>query len=263
MRLWLLKSSQELSKALNRRMFYVLVRIFALVPTQFPDLKRQQIKNYFDKIQDGQAFVRKGFVMRRGKLKAQKHLFTLGNRIVNARLGAQGKKGLKGEAMRKATVALRNRAIGSVGYLRSVVAKAIRTYQGHFTQFGKSKRVKTESGMRVIVRYGGNAAFKEISKLYGGGGGNVAMHRGSRSFAYPARPGFRALATSAMNIGIADKHIGLAKFGNSYAQAESMYTRAINKALADETDEMRAHIEDVMDETAEQSVQEAKNGRAG
>ena len=265
MEAWSSKSKEEIAAALNRRMFYVLVRFFALVPPKNPQEARDKVKQYMDKSQRDSDSANM-LVVVNGKAVILRHktrTFTTSARIVNARRGALFERGLYGEQMRKAATALKVRSTGSVGYLKSVVAKGIKKFNGHFTQFGKPKRVKIEgSAKSVIERYGGNRALIEITKEYGiNNSSNVATTNKSSAMARPARKSGNMLATCSMVIGIGNGG-PLAKLPGSEARADEAYREAMARALNDEYNEMLSHLSDVMDSTANDAALVSSGGKA-
>lgn len=258
---WKQNTSQEMATAINRRMFYVLVRAFAILPPKHLDAERAKIRAYLTK-QKLRLAPQVRFVIINGKIyhygltKPQ----IAANKILNARLGRAGAKGLYGAEMESRTRSFVAKSIASAGYMKSAVAKAIKKVNGHFKQFGKTKRVKSESGNTVIVRYGGNSALRDISKLYGGGSGNVSMHRGTGAQYMKAIEGKRTEAQCLMTIGLGNTS-GLTPGGTREAKVGAYYREAFSRAFADELEEMKAHLADVLDECANRAVLTSPNGK--
>jgi len=167
--------------------------------------------------------------------------------IAQARAKGTGKQGLYGETMAKAAAALRRKAIGSVGYLKSGLIPAIRKFQGHFTQFGGSS--KKSKGKQIS----GNAAFMRLVREYGGleGTGNVAKHRGSKTDVWLAKPGFggsKSEAWASISIGIADGQV---------AKVNEIYTTAATRAFRDEREEMERHLAEKLEAAAQDAISAA------
>ena len=233
-RAYVLKTNRELSKVITSRLFFLLTRYFVLLPPQRPDLKRQEIRQYLNhKIGDMNRFDPKtGKRIGKRRLKdvlARVHL------IAQARNKAAGNKGLYGEDMKKAAAALRRRAIGSVGYLKSGVAKAISILNGHFIQVG---RIGTKRKPPASM----NLALRDIQHEYlGQTAGAVARHRGSRAKASPARPGLNPSAWASVDIGLADDQMG---------KVDAIMTSAFQRALNDERAEIDRHLTERAKEVA-------------
>ena len=244
MRLWMLKSSQELSKAVNRRMFFLLVRLYVLTPPKNPQAQRDKIRSYL-----GHEIGERRFSAKTGKKVGKQRALKRVHLIIQARLAKAGKAGLYGAKMKEATKTFLKRSIGSVGYLKAPVVRAIKGFSGHFSQWGGT--TKKARG----ANYNPNSALVRIGAEYGvfASSGNVAMFKGAKAQNKPARPGLKPTAESSMSVSTRE----------DTGKIDSIYRDAVSKAFADETAEMRAHIEDVMNETAEQAVQETANGRAG
>lgn len=251
---WLLRSSRELSSAINRRMFFLLVRVYSLLPPNSVDVQRAKIKEYLN------TPIGYNGGLRRLDRKSQKPIgkarqFTLANKMVNAKLGKAGSPGLYGSEMKKASASLRRRAIGSVGYLKSPVVKAIKSINGHFTQWGGQLKAGFKKSDRNKEYVSSNAALVKIGAEYGisMAHGNVSMHKGAKSSTYPARPGINPKASAALSLGLA---------GGQEGKVGSMYDTAFARAFADEKDEMLRHLSDVMDSTANDAVLVSSGGKA-
>lgn len=233
-RQYVLKTNRELSKVITARLFYLLVRYFVLLPPQRPDVKRREIRDYLNhKIGDvNRVDPKTGKRIGKRRLKdvlSRVHL------IAQAKNRVAGNKGLYGEEMKRAAAALRRRAIGSVGYLKSGVAKAIRQINGHFVQAGSPSR-KGKPATYV------NSALARIRNEYGlAGAGNVGTHRGSRAKAQPARPGFNPSAWASIDIGLADDQMG--KVG-------AIMNQSLQRALNDERAEIDRHLAERAKEVA-------------
>ena len=102
MKQYLLTTSRDLHKAINSRFFYLMVRLFVLVPPKSPGQERRRISDYLGtpvgdinrKSKKTGKRVGKSRILRRVHLIAQSKEFK------------GGRKGLYGEAMKEAASAL-------------------------------------------------------------------------------------------------------------------------------------------------------------
>jgi len=242
MKRWLVTSSRELSVAVNARMAFLLMRMFVLIPPHRVQQKRDEIRTYLNQpIGDRRMDKKTGKKVGKARMLRRAHL------IAQARAKGTGKQGLYGETMAKAAAALRRKAIGSVGYLKSGLIPAIRKFQGHFTQFGGSS--KKSKGKQIS----GNAAFMRLVREYGGleGTGNVAKHRGSKTDVWLAKPGFggsKSEAWASISVGIADGQV---------AKVNEIYTTAATRAFRDEREEMERHLAEKLEAAAQDAISAA------
>lgn len=242
MKRWLVTTTRELSVAVNARMAFLLMRMFVLIPPHRVQQKRDEIRTYMNQpIGDRRMDKKTGKKVGKARMLRRVHL------IAQARAKGTGKQGLYGQTMAKAAAALRRKAIGSVGYLKSGLIPAIRKFQGHFTQFGGSS--KKSKGKQIS----GNAAFMRLVREYGGleGTGNVAKHRGSKTDVWLAKPGFggsKSEAWASISVGIAD--------GQS-AKVNDIYTTAATRAFRDEREEMERHLAEKLEAAAQDAISAA------
>ena len=242
MKRWLVTTTRELSVAVNARMAFLLMRMFVLIPPHRVQQKRDEIRTYLNQpIGDRRMDKKTGKKVGKARMLRRVHL------IAQARAKGTGKQGLYGETMAKAAAALRRKAIGSVGYLKSGLIPAIRKFQGHFTQFGGSS--KKSKGKQIS----GNAAFMRLVREYGGleGTGNVVKHRGSKTDVWLAKPGFggsKSEAWASISIGIADGQV---------AKVNEIYTTAATRAFRDEREEMERHLAEKLEAAAEDAINAA------
>lgn len=242
MKRWLVTTTRELSVAVNARMAFLLMRMFVLIPPHRVQQKRDEIRTYLNQpIGDRRTDKRTGKKVGKARMLRRVHL------IAQARAKGTGKQGLYGQTMAKAAAALRRKAIGSVGYLKSGLIPAIRKFQGHFTQFGGSS--KKSKGKQIS----GNAAFMRLVREYGGleGTGNVAKHRGSKTDVWLAKPGFggsKSEAWASISVGIADGQV---------AKVNEIYTTAATRAFRDEREEMERHLAEKLEAAAQDAISAA------
>ena len=237
MKRWLAGTSRELSVAINARMSFLLMRIFALLQPQRVQEKRTQIRSYMQTpIGDRRVDKKTGKMVGKGRMLKRVHL------IAQAQARKAGKKGLYGQEMRKAAGSLQRRAIGSVGYLKSALITAIRRFNGHFTQYGGQKKVKGK-----LVQVNPNMAFMRMMAGYGMPGdlGNVAAHKGAKASTYPAKPRIDPTAMAVLTIGLD---------GSQTPKVEAMYQQAAARAMQDERIEMERVIADRLQAAAEEAV---------
>lgn len=233
MKQYLLSTKRDLHKAINSRFFYLLVRLFVLVPPKSPSQERRRISDYLGKpLGDVNRKSKKtGKRIGRSRLLRRVHL------IAQAKEAKAGRRGLYGEEMKAAASSLMRKSIASVGYLRSAVVKAIRIYNRGFTQFQGQK-------WRPLVKPAGykapkktNAALVALANQYGLPEENVAVHKGTKAHGLQAVPGWNPTAFVSMRTGIAD---------NQYARVQSIYNPAMQKALDDELIELTNHMTEAM-----------------
>lgn len=230
---YLLTTRRDLHKAINARFFYLMVRLFVLVPPRSPGQERRRISDYLGKpLGDINRKSKKtGKRIGRSRLLRRVHL------IVQAKEAKAGRRGLYGEEMKTMASALMRKSIASVGYLRSAVVKAIRVYNKGFTQFQaqKWKPLVKPAGYKAPKKT--NAALVALANQYGLPEENVAVHKGTRARGFQAVPGYNPTATIVMTAGIAD---------NQYNRVASIYNPAMQRALDDETAELANHMTEAL-----------------
>jgi hypothetical protein len=234
-RIYLAQSRRSLSEAINSRTFFLMLRMYILLPPKSPQAARNRILDYFNR-PIGEARIDR----RTGKRVGRSRQLRLVHLIAQAKNRKEGKPGLYGREMRLAAASLRRRAAGSVGYLKSAVVKAIKKLSPSFQQFGGTRRAKKGSAQVRIVS--GNQALINLANQYGLPQENVSVHRGSSAYAYWARPSINPYTHVRMNIGLADNQIG---------NVESIYSKAMQKAYDDEAREMSLHIQAKLEQAAD------------
>lgn len=239
MKRWLLTTKRELSVAVNSRMAFLLMRVFALMKPQRVQDARNKVRAYMQQPIGERRVDRKtgkAVGVKTGRVFRRVHL------IAQARNTKQGERGLYGEKMRKASTALQRRAIGSIGYLKSALIGPIKALNGKygFTQIGRASRGKTKG-------VSGNAAFFRLLSEYGitSGTGNVSKMKGAKHSIMLARPGLNPLAMVRLTLGIADGQQG---------KVESEYAAPFAKALQDERLEMERHLADKLESAAQDAI---------
>ena len=233
MKAYLLQTSRDLHKAVNSRFFYLMVRLFVLVPPKSPGQERRRISDYL-----GTPL---GNINRKskktGKRIGKSRLLRRVHLIAQSKEAKAGRRGLYGEEMKAAASALMRKAIGSVGYLRSGVVKIIRIYNKGFTQFQspKWKPLSKPAGYKKPKKT--NAALVSLANQYGLPEENVAIHRGTVAHGLQAVPGWNPHAFVSMRTGISD---------NQYNRVSQIYNTAMQRAMDDETMELMNHMTEAL-----------------
>lgn len=233
MREYIATSRRTLAEIVNSRAFYVQARVFLLLDPQNPQAERNRIRAYFrEPLGDvNKVSSRTGKRLGKSRLLRRVHL------IAQMKNAKAGKPGLYGETMKKAAASLMRRAIGSVGYMKSPVAKALKKLSGHFSQFGG-----TAGSIGGVRPYAGNAALIKLADEYGIGSearSNVALHKGAHAYVQRAR--------TAINP-ICDVDLALSVANDQTAEVQRRYASAFSRAFADEEREMRRHVAEKMQE---------------
>ena len=223
---YLPKTRRSLADAVNSRTFFLMLRLYILLPPKSPQAARNKILDYFNRPIGARRIDKKT-----GKFLGRSRELRLVHLIAQAKNAKAGKPGLYGQDMRDAAGKLRRRAAGSVGYLKSAVTKAIKKLSPSFQQFGGTRRAKKGSAQVRIVA--GNQALINLANQYGLPQENVSMHRGSSAYAYNAKAGFSPSSHVRLNIGLADNQIG---------KVEAIYSKAMQQAYNDEAKELEDHI---------------------
>jgi hypothetical protein len=226
----LLSTSKELPKAITSRMFYLAVRLFAIMPPRNIQAAKQHIRNYLNAGVSSTQSVRKS-----GKKVANSRQLKRVHLLVQGKRRSQGLSGLYGKEMKDAAGKFRRRAIGSVGYLKSGIVRALRQLNGHFSQFGK-KDSKTKAEVSP------NAALAKIAAEYGSSG-NVGIHKGSKGKGIPAKPGSNPTATMALSMGIRD---------NQLSRVSSRANGSMSQAMNDERASIVQYLARKMQDIADQ-----------
>ena len=232
---YLPRTRRSLADAINARTFFLMLRLYCLLPPKSPQQARNKILDYFNRPIGNRRFDKKT-----GKYVSKARELRLVHLIAQAKNAKEGKPGLYGKDMRLAAAKLRRRAAGSVGYLKSAVVKAIKKLSPSFQQFGGTRRAKKGSAEVRIVS--GNQALINLANQYGLRQENVSVHRGSSAYAYNAKPGFFPSSHVRMNIGLAD---------NQTSKVDAIYSQAMQQAYDDEAKELVAHIASKLEEAGD------------
>ena len=230
---YLLSTKRDLHKAINARFFFLMVRLFVLVPPRSPAQERRRIADYLgDPLGNINRKDRKS-----GKKVGKSRIFRRVHLIAQARNQKQGGRGLYGERMKDAASELMRKALGSIGYLRSAVVKSIRIYNRGFAQFESAKRKKLKKPSTAKPIPPTNKALVALANQYGLPEENVAVHKGTIARGVQAVPGWNPTAFVSMRTGIAD---------NQYGRVAGIYNPAMQRALDDELKELEAHMTEAL-----------------
>lgn len=267
--LWLRNTKDELAKAINRRLFFLLARCYVLAPPASPATERAKIKAYMNEGVSGVTHLQA--VQKRKRIdgvmqtvRVYKHksgsVLTRKNLIEQARRARQGLKGLYGADMRKESGKMASFAGNSVGYLKSGFARAIRKISGSFVTFGKVDKTGK------VIR-NPNAALVRFAQDYGAGhspADNTSIHRGAQANCYPAISGWNPMAYGNMSYKFADPGSkGRPSNVSDYeSSGRQILEQVVNRAFSDEYAEMKAHLDEVMTYTADQACLSSPDGRA-
>jgi len=232
---YLPKTKRSLADAVNARTFFLMLRLYCLLPPKSPQAARNKILDYYNRPIGSPAFDKKT-----GKKVGRSRQLRLVHLIAQAKNAKAGNEGLYGEDMRKAAAKLRRRAAGSVGYLKSAVVKAIRRLQPTFRQFGGTVRAK--KGSAQVRTVSGNQALINLANQYGLPQENVSVHRGSSAYGYNATAGLNPHSTVRLNMGLANDQMGA---------VESIYSKAMQQAYNDEAKALEDHITAKLQEDGE------------
>ena len=252
LREWAATTTRELSKALNARMFYVLLRAYILMSPRDPAANRARVKSYLNAVRSerykaGDAtpirFTKSGRVIGKGaanKLAKSRQLL----RVYLIAQSIRIKKGLPAlnprqpkfaELMKKNVAKLRRRGAAQ-GYVKASIVKALKVLNGGFAQWGFAARFKGAKANRVLVKaeVAPNAALAKIAGEYGiSNVGNVGLFKTSKGSVKLALPGLTPSVVADMSIKVRTGEDGA---------VQQQLDRAINQAFVDETDAIRQHL---------------------
>jgi len=255
LREWAATTTRELSKALNARMFYVLLRAYILMSPRDPAANRARVKSYLDAVQSerykaGDAtpirFTKSGRVIGKGaanKLAKSRQLLRvyLIAQSIRIKKGLPalmpwGKDAAKFEKLMKLNVAKLRRRGAAQGYVKASIVKALKALNGGFAQWGFAARFKGAKANRVLVKaeVAPNAALAKIAGEYGiSNAGNVGLFKTSKGTVKLAMSGLTPSVVADMSIQV--------RTGEDSAVQQRL-AAAINRALADETAAIRQHL---------------------
>ena len=252
LREWAATTTRELSKALNARMFYVLLRAYILMSPRDPAANRARVKSYLNAVRSerykaGDAtpirFTKSGRVIGKGaanKLAKSRQLL----RVYLIAQSIRIKKGLPAlnprqpkfaELMKKNVAKLRRRGAAQ-GYVKASIVKALKALNGGFAQWGFAARFKGAKANRVLVKaeVAPNAALAKIAGEYGiSNVGNVGLFKTSKGAVKLALPGLTPSVVADITIKV--------RSGEDSAVQQQL-DRAINQAFVDETAAIRQHL---------------------
>ena len=235
---YVVASNKEMSAELNRRMFYVLLRAFVLLPPKFIQEAKAKAKAYVEQL--------------RGETKTGArlvHLIAQGRRMAKG-LPALTPSQIKAGESKKPVSRIRISAAAQ-GYLKSVVVKALTRISSAnlgvgFSQFGRgavtarADRI-AKTGRFIKGRAGKpevppNAALAKIAAEYGVGfdpKSNVGVYGGTKAAMKGAQPGFNPVAEALLEVKV---HEG--QEGKLYGILSNAFQQAFN----DEREQMLAKM---------------------
>jgi hypothetical protein len=239
-------SKRGVADAINSRLFFILVRMLVLLPPRSMRERRQMIRTYLNAPVSQQ---------RKSPPKSGKnHQFQRVHLIAQAMNRNKpfelkglpsGSRGLYGERMKAAAAIVRRRAIGSVGYIKSGVLKAIRRISPGFTAAGATRRGKSADGKRVDRVVKANGAYVELARQYGVEIENVGSHRGNNARATKAQDGINPTASARVVAGVAD---------GQESTVDGIYSQTGSRVMADETAEMDRMLRATFGDIYEQAL---------
>ena len=236
MRKWLANTEKALPEAINSRMFYVLLRVFIMIPPHDAAAERAKIRAYLSEPVNttykhaGYGKNKKGFPVTRGGL------------ILQYRRKKLGEPNLRGEEFARAQKKFQSINVGAAGYLKSALVKAMKQINGHFTQTGGQKKRVGAKGEKTSP----NAALAQISAEYGINiVGNIGAMKGSKASIRAAIAGFSPSSSVETTTKIRDDQMG---------KVEAIYNTAAARAMADEMAAMQAHLTEQVEQAAEEAL---------
>ncbi len=243
MRAYLAVTKSTLEEATNRRLFFVLARAFVLMKPHAADAERARIRAYLNEpVGESRIDRRTGKKVGRGRVFRRVHKIAVHREIMEGRSTPwKGKDRHTGaDAMKASAAKVLRQSIGSVGYLKSVIAKAIKQLRGSFTQFGS--RSKKSNGRDIAP----NAALVALAREYGTSQDNVGMHKGGRAYVTKAVAGLSPTAIADMAVSIANGQDG---------RVASQYQSAFQRAFDDERRELQRYLGERMQDDANQFME--------
>jgi hypothetical protein len=240
-------SKRGVADAINSRLFFILVRMLVLLPPRSMKERRQMIRAYLN-APVGNARQKNGRTVAKGRQLQRVHLIAQAmnrNKPFELKGLPSGSRGLYGERMKAAAAIVRRRAIGSVGYIKSGVLKAIRRISPGFTAAGATRRGKSADGKRVDRVVKANGAYVELARQYGVEIENVGSHRGNNARATKAQDGVNPTASARVVAGVAD---------GQEATVDGIYSQTGSRVMADETAEMDRMLRATFGDIYEQAL---------
>lgn len=246
-RQWLAQTTRELSKALNARMFYLMLRFYVLIPPQQVAAARQKVRVYLNEVLSQRTRTTKS-----GKVKP----LSAARQLQRVYLIAQSRRIKAGlpalipsmpgfaKDMKAASAGIRRSGIAGQGYIKSAAVKILKKLNGGFSQWGfAAKGGKTVALTRPAIPP--NAALAKIGAEYGldSSAGNVGIFKNAKGTVKLALPGISPAA-------IADIQIGLRDSGGNEAKVSTIMIPAMARAMADERAEMERHLAAIGQEVA-------------
>ncbi len=250
LRQWASTTTRELSKALNARLFYMMLRFYALIPPMQVAAARQKVRVYLNTVLSARTRTLKS-----GKIKSRPARQQL-NRAILIAQARRKKAGLApfipseegfADKMSKAAAKIRRSGISGQGYLKSSVVKVLKALNGGFAQWGFAAKSGGKGSLGLTKpAVPPNAALAKIGAEYGldASAGNVGVFKNSKGAVQLATPGVNPAAVASLNIGLID--------GND-AKVAAVMNPALSRAIADERAEMDRYLTAVAQDIAKQA----------
>ena len=239
LREWLSQTTRELSKALNARMFYLMLRFYLLIPPQQVTAARQKVRTYLNAVLSQRTRTTKtGKVKPLSKARQLQRVYLIAqSRRIKAGLPALIPSMPNfAEEMKKAAGGIRRSGISGQGYLKSAAVKVLKQLNGGFAQWGQPpKGGKTPALTKPAVPP--NAALAAIGAEYGldPSAGNVGVFKNAKGSVALALPGISPAAVATLQIGLKDS-------GGNEAKVSAIMLPAMSRAMDDERAEMERHL---------------------
>jgi len=240
-------SKRGVADAINSRLFFILVRMLVLLPPRSMKERRQMIKAYLN-APIGEPRRKNGRKLGRAQQLQRVHLIAQAiNRAKPLKIKDRfsSSRGLYGERMKAAAAVVRRRAVGSVGYLKSGVLKAIKRLSPGFTAAGAMRKGKDSSGAKVDKVIKANAAFVKIAKEAGVEIENASSHKGTNAKVYASQDGINPNAHARVVAGVAD---------GQESTVDGIYSNTGSQVMADEYKEMDKMLRATFGDIYEQAL---------
>lgn len=224
------QTTRSMAEFMRARMFFLLVRMFVLMPPRNVQTQRNRIANYLQATIGDINKINKKTGKRYGKTRLLRRVHL----IVQARNAKAGNPALYGQTMREAAGNFMRKSVGSVGYLKSGIVKAIRRVSPGFSQYGRTTGKKP---------FKGNAAAQRLASEYNAEQANVSMHKGTNAEYRAPELSYKTSSYVKIVAGVADSQVG---------KVDAMYNATARRAFADEAVELERHLGIVVENLADQ-----------
>lgn len=216
-------TSRDLQWAITSRLAFVVMRAMKHLKPHSISGKRDEVRSYLFQVLES-----RGKLFTRGKRKGQVN--TAKDHIIAHRIvQSNASKGYYGREMTKATKEFTSRTIKSVGYMKAAMAHALTKLVGTVTiqVQGKKERIVSKSFASLRSEFSPvGPATSSVSTISKGSGWNP----------------------------FSSVNVELTKVRNGQeSKVNSLYVSAVNRAFAEETEEMIRHMEAKVLDNAEKA----------